>query len=146
MVTPMHWRVLLVALVGAASYLGLLHVSYSLLEGAYTAPPWWGVHRRPITVGSWFVLINATGAVLAAIPIAIGVTIFASAHRKGVSLLVGLLPSLYIVGGGWVQYGLPKYPAAWVVEAFQFLSIGLAVLLLVLGFSSRPLTTASSAA
>jgi len=55
-------------LVGAGAYLALLEFSYRLLEGSYMPPQWW--HVRPRV--SWFVLINAAGAVLAALPVALG--------------------------------------------------------------------------
>jgi len=146
-VVSMRWRSLLVALVGAGVYLALLEVSYGFLEGSYFPPPqWWRdhLHLRPVASVSWFVLINAAGAVLAAIPVALGVVLFAKTHKLALGLVVGVPPSLYIMGSGLVAYGLPKYAAAWVIDVFQFLSIGLAVLLAVVLFSSLPLTIGSS--
>jgi hypothetical protein len=93
---------------------------------------------------SWFVLINAAGAVLAALPVASGVVLFVKKQRLATAFLVGVPPSLYIMGSGLVAYGLPNYTAAWVVDVLQFLSIGLAVLLVAVLFSSLPLTIGSS--
>jgi hypothetical protein len=146
-VVSMRWRFLFVALVGAGAYLALLEVSYGFLEGSYFPPPQWlrdHLHLRPVASASWFVLINAAGAVLAAIPVALGVVLFAKTRKLALGLVVGVPPSLYIIGSGLVAYGLPKYAAAWVIEVFQFLSISLAVLLAVVLFSSLPLTIGSS--
>jgi len=142
----MRWRFLLVALIGAGAYLALLEVSYGFLEGSYFPPQWWRdhLHLRPVASASWFVLINAAGAVLAAIPVALGVVLFAKTHKLTLVLVVGVPPSLYIMGSGLVAYGLPNYAAAWVIDVFQFLSISLAVLLAVVLLSSRPLTIGSS--
>jgi hypothetical protein len=137
-VVSMRWRFLLVALVGTGAYLALLHVSYTFLGGSYYPPPqWWSDHLnlRPVAPASWFVLINAAGAVLAAIPVALGVVLFGRAHKPALGLVVGVPPSLYIMGSGLVAYGLPKHAVAWVIDVFQFLSIGLAVLLAVVLFS-----------
>jgi hypothetical protein len=141
-VVPKRWRFILVALVGASAYLALLQVSYGFLEDSYIPPQWWRDHLpvRPVTPASWFVLINAAGAVMAAIPVALGIALFARTHRLALSLLVGVLPSLYWMGSGMVAYGMPRYTAWWVVDIFQFLSISLAVLLAVVLFPSRPLT------
>jgi hypothetical protein len=145
-VLSMRWRFLLVALVGAGAYLALLEISYGFLEGSYFPPHWWRdlLHLRPVASASWFVLINATGAVLAAIPVALCVVLFAKTHKRVLGLAVGVPPSLYIMGSGLAAYGLPNYAAAWVIDVFQLFSIGLAVLLAVVLFSSRPLTIGSS--
>jgi hypothetical protein len=89
---------------------------------------------------SWFVLINAVAAVLAAIPVALGAAPFAKMHRPTLGLLIGVPPSLYMMGSTLVEYGLPKYTAAWVVEGLQILSISVAVLLVLVVFTNRPLT------
>jgi hypothetical protein len=145
-VLPMRWRLLLVALVGAGAYLTFLKISYGFLEGSYFPPHWWRdlLHLRPLASASWFVLINAAGAVFAAIPVALCLVLFAKTHKLVLGLAVGVPPSLYIIASGLAAYGLPNYPAAWVIEVFQLLSIGLAVLLAVVIFSSRPLTIGSS--
>jgi hypothetical protein len=125
-------RLLLAALMGAGAYLALLHVSYAFIEGSYYPPPqWWRdhLHPRPVASASWFVLINAAGAVLAAIPVALGLVLLAKTHKLTLGLAVGVPASLYIMGSGLVAYGFPQQAIAWVIEVFQFLSIGLAVLL-----------------
>ncbi len=142
-----RWRFLLAVLVGAGVYLALLEVSYGFLEDSYIPPPrWWTDHlqRRSVASVSWFVLINAAGAVLAALPAAIGVVLGAKTHKLALGFVVGVLPGLYIMGSGLVAYGLPKYAAAWVVDVLQFLSISLAVLLAVVLFLSLPLIIGSS--
>ena len=147
MVVSTRKRFSLVILVGAGVYMALLEVSYGFLEGRYFPPPqWWRDHSHlgPVASAAWFVLINAAGAVLAALPVALGVVLFAKTHKQVLGLLVGVLPGLYIMGGGLVEYGFPNYAAAWVIEVFQFLSISLAVLLAVVLFASLPLTIGSS--
>lgn len=142
MVVSKRWRFLLMALVCAGAYLALLEVSYGFLENSYFPPPlWWRdhLHLRSVASASWFVLINAAGAASAAIPVALVVVLFAKTRKVVLSLVVGVPPSLYIMGSALVAYGLPKYAAAWVIEMFQFLSISLAVLLAVVLFSSLPL-------
>lgn len=140
MVVSTRWRFFLVVLIGATAYLALLEVSYGFLEGSYNPPQWW--HLRPRV--SWFALINVAGAVLAALPVALGLVFFVKEQRPAICLLVGVPPSLYIMGSGLAAYGLPKYTAAWVIEVLQFLSIGVAVLLAVVLFSRLPLTIGSS--
>ena len=127
-------------LLGAGAYLALLEVSYRLLEGAYAPPQWW--HVRPKVY--WFVLINAAGAVLAALPVALGVVLFVKKQTLAMGFLIGVPPSLYIMGSGLAAYGLPKYTAAWVIDVLQFLSIALAVLLVVVLCSRLPRTIGSS--
>ena len=143
MVVSARWRFLSTALIGAGTYLALLEVTYGFLEGRYSLPPqWWfdHVHLRRVASASWFVLVDAAGAILAAIPVAVGVVYFVKTRRLAISFIVGVPPSLYIIGSGLVEYGPPKYAVAWVVDVFQFLSIGLAVLTAVALLSSLPLT------
>jgi len=142
MVVSMRWQFFLGATVGMCVYLAFLQLSYGVLAGSYLPPQWWLDHlpRQPVASASWFVLINAAGAVLAAMPVALGVVLFAKTRKLALGLVVGVPPSLYMMGSGLVAYGLPHYPAAWVIDVFQFLSISLAVLLAVVLFSRRPLT------
>ena len=131
MVVSARWRFLSTALIGAGTYLALLEVTYGFLEGRYSLPPqWWfdHVHLRRVASASWFVLV------------AVGVVYFVKTRRLAISFIVGVPPSLYIIGSGLVEYGPPKYAVAWVVDVFQFLSIGLAVLTAVALLSSLPLT------
>ena len=70
--------------------------------------------------------------------------LFVQKQRRATGIMVGVPPSLYIMGSGLAAYGLPRYTAAWVIEVLQFLSIGLAVLLAVVLFSCLPLIIGSS--
>jgi hypothetical protein len=142
-VVPMPWRFLLAVLVGAGAYFALLHVTLGhFIYSDYPPPQWWRHHLHPrvVSSASWYVLIDAMAAILAAIPVALGVVLWAKSHRLVLSILVGVLPSLYIEGGGLLEYGLPTYTAAWIIGIFQFLSISLGVLAMVVLFSGRPLT------
>ena len=147
MVIPMRWRFLLAVLVGAGAYFALLQVTLEHFKYSdYPPPQWWRhlLHPRVVSSASWYVLIDAVAATLAAFPVALGVVLLAKPQRLVLGLLVGVLPSLYIEGGGLLEYGLPTYAASWVITVFQFLSISLGVLAMVVLFSSRPLTTRSS--
>jgi hypothetical protein len=142
-VVSMHWRFIVLALIGAGAYFALLEVSYRFLESSYSLPPqWWFDHLHPQFMASvsWFVLIDALAAIVAAVPVAIGVVSLMKTRRLPVSLIIGVPSGLYIVGSGLVVYGEPKFVAAWAVDMFQFLSISLAVLLAVVLISSLPLT------
>jgi hypothetical protein len=141
-----RWQFLLIALAGAVAYLALLKISYGFLEGSYFPPQWWRDHwhLRPLASASWFVLVNAAGAVMAAMPVAVGVVLLAKTHRLALGLIVGAAPSIYVIGSSLAAFGLPNYAVAWVVVVCQFLSIGLAVLLTVVLFGSLPLTIGSS--
>jgi hypothetical protein len=133
----------LVAFSGAGIYWLLLEASYRLLEGSYVpVPKWWfeHLHPRPLATDSWFALLNTVGAALAGIPVAICVVLFVKNHRPMLGLLIGIPPSIYIMGSGLIAYGLPNSVAAWVVDTLQLLSIGLAVSLAVVLFSRLPLT------
>jgi hypothetical protein len=143
----MRLRFPLAVLLGAGVYLFLLQVSYGFLRSSYiAAPQWWVDHLHPhaMTSASWFIFINASGAILAALPVGLAVAFFAKTRSLALSLLIGVPPGLYIMGGGLLEYGLPHYTAAWVIDALQFLSISLAVLVIVVTMQSRPLTTRSS--
>jgi hypothetical protein len=133
MVLSTRRQFVLMALTAAALYFMLLHLSYGALKDSYIPPPWWPNYLQigPAGTASWFVLINAAGAVFAAIPPALFLVRFAKAHKLALGLAAGVPAGLYIIGGGLIEYGLPHYPAAWTIEAFQFLSISVAVAVLV---------------
>jgi len=128
MVRPSPLRSVLVALIGAAVYFGLLWLLYS--RAPYTAvPPWWR-HLLPkpsIGTVTWFTLINAGTAVLAAIPVAIGVAVGTPSRRLVLGLVIGIVPALYIVGGGLIEYGVPPSLDGFIVDVGQFLAVSLAV-------------------
>jgi hypothetical protein len=122
-----RWGFLLAALIGAG-----VHLIYGLLQDSYIPPAWWQDHLRlRLGVVTWFTLINCAGALLAAIPVAWCLARFARAHKMALSLSIGVPPSLYIMGSGLIDYGLPHYTSAWIVEFLQFLSISLAILVIV---------------
>jgi hypothetical protein len=136
-------RFFLSVLVGAIGYVVLLHISYGLLQNCYIPPSWWYglLHSRFVASFSWFVLVNFLGAVSAAVPVALCVAFFAKSNKLALALLVGFPSALFVIGDGIVAYGFPAYAAAWAIEVLHFLSIGLAVLLEVAFFLSRPLTS-----
>jgi hypothetical protein len=138
-VVSSRWRFVLSAMVGAGMYLGLLRVSYGLLQDNYIPPSWWQNHLRmpPVNAIAWFLLMNGAGALIAAIPVALCLARFAKTHQFTLSIAAGVPPSMYIIGSGLVEYGLPRHSAAWIIDAFQFASISLAILLIVALFSSR---------
>ena len=143
MVVPLRWRFLLAVLVGAGAYFALLDVTLGHFNWAdYPPPQWWRHHLHPriVSSASWYVLIDAMAAIFAAVPVAVGVVLLAKSQKLALGLLVGVLPGLYIEGGGLLEYGLPTYTASWVITMFQFASISLGVLAMVALFSSRPLT------
>ena len=113
-----------------------------LQDSFVPVPQWWfdRLHPRSMATASWFVFIDAAGAALAGIPVAIGVTLSVKAHRPALGLLIGIPPSLYIIGNGLITYGPPNYAAAWVVESLQLLSIGAAVSLAAALLSRLPRT------
>jgi hypothetical protein len=128
-----RWQFVFMALTGAALYFVFLYLSYGALKGAYLPPSWWPNHLQigPAGTASWFVLINAAGAIFAAIPPALFLGHFAKARKVALGLAAGVPAGLYIIGGSLIEYGLPHYPAAWVIEVFHFLSISTAVAMLV---------------
>jgi hypothetical protein len=128
-----RWLFVLKALTGAALYFVFLYLSYGGLKDSYIPPSWWPNHLQigPAGTAFWFVLINAAGAIFAAIPPALFLGHFAKAHKLALGLAAGVPAGLYIIGGGLIEYGLPHYPAAWIIEAFHFLSISAAVAVLV---------------
>jgi hypothetical protein len=128
-----RWQFGLMALTSAALYFVLLHLSYGALRDSYIPPSWWAHHLQlgPAGTASWFVLINAAAAVFAAIPPALFLGRFAKAHKLALGLAAGVPAGLYIIGGGLIEYGLPHYPSAWIIEAFQLFSISAAVAVLV---------------
>jgi hypothetical protein len=140
LVVSSRWRFLLAALVGAGMYLALLRVSYGFLQDSYIPPSWWQDHLRvpPVNAISWFLLINGAGALFTAIPVAFCLARFAKTHIFALSIAVGVPPSLYIIGSGLAEYGLPRYAAAWIIEVFHFASISLAIPLVVAFFPRRP--------
>jgi hypothetical protein len=111
-----------------AVYYALLSFVYS--EAPYTSmPQWWVVHAmsKRGAIISWFTLLNVAGAVLSAIPVAIGLVFISKVHRLKSAVIVGFLAALLIVVGGFSEYGLPDSRGKWLVDLAQLLSIGGAV-------------------
>jgi hypothetical protein len=134
-------------MLGAGIYSVLLCLSFGFLADRYLPPHWWidHVHGQPFSSAAWFSLINAAGALSAAVPVGIGLVFLVKAHVRLLSLAIGVLSAMWFTGYGVSRYGLPKYAVAWVVDAFQFLSVTLAVLLMVVLFTSRSLTNGFTA-
>ena len=122
------FRSVLVVAIGAATYYALLGFVYS--KAPYTdMPHWWGAYSvsRSAAVISWFTLLNVAGAVLSAIPVAIGVVLVGKVHRIASAVIIGFLAALVIVAGGVSQYGWPQSGSTWFTDVAQFLGIGGAV-------------------
>jgi hypothetical protein len=94
---PYPLRATAIALAGAAAYFALLWLFYTWAP--YTAIPHWWRHFSPnaaAAVVTWFTLLNLGGAILAAIPVALGVVLGAKSHRVALGLIIGMIPALYI--------------------------------------------------
>ena len=143
--TPLRFA--LSVLVGAVTYYVLLTTAYKLLDAHRLPPVWWAahVHSRGVATFSWFILIDATCAFIAAVPVALALLRWGGPQRKAIGLGLGVLTGLYVMSGALLEYGVPTYPAAWVVGICQLVSLSTAVLMLVVLLSSRPLTTRWSA-
>ena len=142
MAIPSHWRLTLVALVGVAVYYTLLGFLYARAPYS-TMPHWWRAHVSPgpVAVVSWVTLLNLAGALLAAIPVAFGVVLGATSRRVPLGLIIGVVPALYIVGGGLIEFGVPHGLGAWVTDMAQFAAVSIAVAAAVASIQSCPLTT-----
>jgi hypothetical protein len=136
--TPL--RSALVALVGAVAYFALLRLLYARVPYA-VIPHWWRqfVPNAAAALVTWFTLQNVGGAILAAIPVALGIVVGTKAHRVALGLVVGVVPALYIVVGGLMEYGVPPSVIGWVVDLGQFLAVSLAVVAVVALIQRRPL-------
>jgi hypothetical protein len=117
-------RNILAVAISTAVYYTLLSFVYS--NAPYTSPPqWWGIHSGsgPTRVISWFTLLNVGGALLSAIPVAIGLVFACKVRRIRSAVVVGFLAALVIVVGGLNQYGLPRSGGTWFADVVQFLGI-----------------------
>jgi hypothetical protein len=139
-------RFVISVVLGAVAYYALLGLSYGLLQHSYQPSAWWmdRIHPERLGATSWFVLVNGAGAVLAAIPVVVVLQLWGGPQRRPLALMSAALAAATFVGGGVVQYGLPTYAAAWVVELAQLATIFLAVPALIALLPGRPLTTRSS--
>jgi len=138
-------RSVVVALIGAVVYSALLWLLYA--RAPYSVIPHWWLHfvpNSPVALVTWFTLLNVGGAILAAIPVAFGVLLGTTARRAALALIIGVVPALYIVVGGLMEFGLPPTVGGWVVDMAQFFAVSLAVVAIVALLQGFPLTIDSS--
>jgi hypothetical protein len=142
---PPPLRSTLVALIGAAVYFALLWLFYAWAP--YTVIPHWLRHFLPnarVALVTWFTLLNVGGAILAAIPVALGIVLGVNARRVALGMIIGVVPALYILLGSVIEFGIPPTVEAWVVDIAQFFAISLAVAAVVALIRGFPLTIGSS--
>ena len=128
MVIPYPLRATSIALAGAAVYFALLWLFYTWAP--YTVIPHWWRNSSPnaaVAVVTWFTLLNVAGAILAAIPVALGVVLGTKTRRVALGLVIGMVPAFYIVVRACIEYGVPPNLEAWVVDIAQFVAVSLAV-------------------
>ena len=138
-------RTVVAATAGVAVYYALLALLSA--NAPYTAAPhWWHqlVPSSAIAVTVWFTLLNVSVAILAAVPVAFGLMRTIPVPNIRLGLVIGAVPAIYIVGGGLVEFGVPRTFAAWGIDAAQFLAVALAVVIVQTLFWRRPLTNAWS--
>jgi hypothetical protein len=142
MVEPSRLRDALVALIGAVVYSALLWLLYARAPYA-VIPHWWRhfVSNAPVALVTWFTLLNVGGAILAAIPVAFGVVLGTTARRVALGLIIGVVPALYIVVGGLMEFGVPPSGVGWVVDIAQFFAVSLCVMAVVVLIQVCPLTS-----
>ena len=139
-------RPLLIALTAALAYWFLLHVSYKLIGGAYlwSTPAERPFPHGPVEVVAWFTLVDAVGALLAAVPVGIALARWGWGLGRAWVLAAGAVSAGFLVGRGFLEFAWSTQTATWVVGVLQFVSITVAPLIVVVLFASRPLTTRSS--
>lgn len=131
-------RVILPAVVGSAIYFALLSGIYSVAPYA-DIPTWWPQRqlRGSITALAWLAFVDACGALLAAIPVAVVLTLRAKERRVGTAVGIGAVTALYIGIGGLVQYGALPSVGGWVVRLAQLISVLLSVAAVVILIGRR---------
>jgi hypothetical protein len=134
-----------VVLIGAALYFALLWLLYARAPYA-DIPHWWRrfMPNAPVALVTWVSLLNLGGAILAAIPVALGVLLGTKVHRVALGLAIGVVPALYIVGGAIIQFGVPPSVAGWIADIAQFFAVSLAVVAIIALVEGFPLTIGSS--
>jgi hypothetical protein len=135
-------RFSLVAVLGVAVYYTLLGCLYARVPYA-AIPHWWREHLfgGPAAVVSWFTVLNIVGALLAAIPVAIGLILSANTRRILLGLVIGVVAGLYIVVGGLLEFGVPASAGGWAIDMAQLIAVSLSVAAAVALIQSCPLTT-----
>jgi hypothetical protein len=134
-----------VALVGALVYFALLGLLYSMAPYA-VIPHWWRhfLPNAPAAVATWFTLLNVGGAILAAIPVALGIMLVTKARGVALGLVIGVVPALSIAFHAFIEFGVPPTIDAWIVDIAQFFAVSLAVVAVVALIRGFPLTIGSS--
>jgi hypothetical protein len=142
---PSPLRSASVALVGLAVYCTLLWLLYA--RAPYAAiPHWWRsfMPSRPVALVTWFSLLNVSGAILAAIPVAFVLVRGTGVRRLALASGIGVVAAVYIVVGGLVEFGVPPGVEGWIVDIAQFFAVSLAVVAMVVLIQGYPLTIGSS--
>ena len=141
MASPWRLRSFLVALVGGVAYYLLLDVVYYHAPYA-DMPHGWREHlpSAPVAVFIWFTLVNLGGALLAAIPVSIGIICTTKSHRASVGFVAGAAPAAVILVSGFLEYGVPHRLIAWMVDVAQYVSIAVAVVAVIALLGRSPLT------
>jgi len=140
-VTRSPLRDVLTAVAGTAAYSALLWFAYTWAPYA-EIPAWWR-HAIPdarVAVLGWFTLLNAGGAIAAAVPVAVALVFTATARRSALGWVIGVVAALYIVAGGVLEFGLPPRVDGWIIAIAQFLAVSLAVAAFVALFRGFPRT------
>ena len=145
MAKPSPLRSASVALVGLAVYCTLLWLLYA--RAPYVAiPHWWRrfMPNPPVALVTWFSLLNVSGAIPAAIPVAFGLVRGTEVRRLALASGIGVVAAVYIVVGGLVEFGVPPSVEGWIVDIAQFFAVSLAVVVMVVVIQGYPLTIGSS--
>jgi hypothetical protein len=123
---PNVLRATITALIAAFAYWLLLWANYTLMSGFYILQ---GFPQGPIQVVAWFTLINAAAVALAAVPLGLALRRWGLGLSKPWAISVGAAIGAYIVGSGLIEYGPSRHLTGLVVDALQFVLIGVAPLL-----------------
>jgi hypothetical protein len=91
-------------------------------------PSWWmGIWpSRRVGIYTWFGLLNAAGAVIAAVPVAILLRGLIDLNRVRAAFIVGVLPALIVIGSVIMEYPPSRFATA-LMAVELFLVIFLAV-------------------
>ena len=145
MAIPYPLRTVSIAIAGALFYFALLWLFYTIAP--YTVIPHWWRHFSPnstVAVVTWFTLLNVGGAILAAIPVALGVVLASGTSGVALGLVIGVMPALYMAVRACIEFGVPPTMEAWIVDIAQFFAVSLAVVAVVALIRGFPLTIGSS--
>jgi hypothetical protein len=134
-----------ISLINGFNLSALLGLLYSMAPYA-DIPHWWRhlLPNAPAAVATWFTLLNVGGAILAAIPVALGVVLGTKARGVLLGLVIGVVAVLYIAFRAFIEFGVPPTINAWVVDVAQFFAVSLAVVAVLALIRGFPLTIGSS--